>query len=84
MNYMVVQAVLRHLLTFIGGVLVALGYMDSDTVNTVIGAVTTVVGAIFSAVNKVDVVQAVSLARAEMPPGTAKPQVIPPKPPAGA
>lgn len=44
MNFTLVNAFLRHLLTAVGGIAVAKGYADSGTVETVIGAVLTLIG----------------------------------------
>jgi len=40
----IISAFLRHLLTAAGGVAVAKGYVDSGTLETVIGAIMTLVG----------------------------------------
>ena len=45
-------AMLRHLLTFGGGALVAKGVADQGTVDAVTGAVLTIVGAVWSLVEK--------------------------------
>ncbi len=45
-------AMLRHLLTFGGGALVAKGYADEATVQAVSGALLTIVGAVWSLVEK--------------------------------
>lgn len=42
----------RHFLTMIGGIFVAKGYVDSDTMNTVVGALATLVGAGLSIADK--------------------------------
>jgi hypothetical protein len=47
-----VLAMLRHLLTFAGGALAARGIVDSGTVEVVSGAVLTIVGAVWSVVEK--------------------------------
>ena len=52
MQLQFVLAMLRHLLTFGGGALVAKGYADDATVQAVSGAVLTIVGAIWSVVEK--------------------------------
>lgn len=44
MNVTIVNAVLRHLLTALGGIAVARGYLDSGTLETAVGAVLTLVG----------------------------------------
>jgi hypothetical protein len=40
----IISAFLRHLLTAAGGVAVAKGYVDSGTLETVVGAIMTLVG----------------------------------------
>jgi hypothetical protein len=40
--------VVRHIVTFIGGVLVARGKLDVGSVETIVGFITTVTGLIFS------------------------------------
>jgi hypothetical protein len=42
----------RHLLTMVGGVFVAKGYVDTDTVNTAIGATTALAGVAWSLADK--------------------------------
>lgn len=44
MNVTIVNAFLRHLLTAVGGIAVAKGYVDSGTLETVVGAVLTIIG----------------------------------------
>jgi hypothetical protein len=44
--------VFRHLLTVAGGVFVAKGYADADTVNAAIGATTTLGGIVWSVLDK--------------------------------
>lgn len=44
--------VLRHVLTFVGGVVVAKGYTDNTTVTEIIGAAMTLAGAVWSIVDK--------------------------------
>lgn len=48
MNIVIVSAVLRHLLTAVGGIAVARGYLDSGTLETTVGAVLTIVGVAWS------------------------------------
>jgi len=36
--------IIRHLLTVLGGFFVAKGYVDADTLNTAVGAATTLAG----------------------------------------
>lgn len=44
MNITIVNAFLRHLLTAVGGIAVAKGYADSATIETVVGALLTLIG----------------------------------------
>lgn len=48
MNAVTVSAIARHVLTFVGGVLVSTGWIDSGTVTELTGAVATVAGVILS------------------------------------
>jgi hypothetical protein len=43
MNIAIVNAVIRHLLTAFGGIAVAKGYVDSATLETVVGAILTLI-----------------------------------------
>jgi hypothetical protein len=52
MNITIVNAVLRHLLTTVGGFAVAKGYVDSGTLETVVGAILTLVGVGWSLYDK--------------------------------
>lgn len=47
-----VLGIIRHALTFFGGLVVAKGLVDADTVATIVGSVSTLVGAIWSIVAK--------------------------------
>jgi hypothetical protein len=47
-----VLGIVRHSLTFLGGLVVAKGYTDDATVTQVIGSVVTLIGAIWSIVTK--------------------------------
>lgn len=47
-----VQGLIRHLLTFGGGILVSMGYMDNATAAQVVGAISTLVGVIWSYMDK--------------------------------
>lgn len=47
-----VKGLVRHLLTFGGGVLVSMGYMDNATAAQLVGAVSTIVGIIWSYLDK--------------------------------
>lgn len=44
--------ILRHALTFIGGAVVAKGYVDQAAVTEIIGAVMTLAGAVWSVIDK--------------------------------
>jgi len=46
--------IVRHILTFAGGYAVAKGYIDEANIETVIGAVITVVGTVWSIIAKKD------------------------------
>jgi len=46
------MALVRHLLTALGGVLVAKGYTDADTMNSAVGAAVTLGGVGWSIVDK--------------------------------
>lgn len=47
-----VLGVVRHVLTFVGGVLVANGFFDDQIAQEIIGAVMTLTGAIWSVIAK--------------------------------
>lgn len=52
---MTIEAILgivRHVLTFGGGLLVTKGYIDEGTMTTVVGAAVTLIGAVWSVVAK--------------------------------
>lgn len=59
----VTMALIRHLLTFIGGSLITLGWLDEATVQALIGAGTTLVGILWSFWDKKET--AVTLAKLE-------------------
>jgi hypothetical protein len=42
------KSVIRHTITAIGGVLVALGYIDESVLESVIGAIMTIAGVVLS------------------------------------
>jgi hypothetical protein len=44
--------IIRHVLTFGGGLIVAKGWADNGTVETIVGAVVTLVGAVWSIIQK--------------------------------
>ena len=52
MTVQFVLAMARHLLTFGGGALVARGYADQATTDAIIGALLTIVGGVWSIVEK--------------------------------
>ena len=52
MNMTFILAMLRHALTFGGGFLASRGIVDSATVEVVSGAILTIVGAVWSVVEK--------------------------------
>ena len=47
-----VMSIVRHILTFGGGLAVGKGWMDEGTMTQVVGAAVTLVGAIWAIVNK--------------------------------
>jgi hypothetical protein len=47
-----VLGIVRHVLTFAGGIVIAKGIADESTVNEIIGGVITLTGAIWSVVAK--------------------------------
>lgn len=52
MNFDVIMGLVRHLLTFVGGILVSRGLIDAGVLEQAIGAVITLAGAAWSVVNK--------------------------------
>ncbi len=50
-----VSALARHLLTFVGGALVTLGWFDQATAQSLVGALTTLVGIVWSLFDKKNV-----------------------------
>ena len=48
-----VMGIVRHALTFVGGILVLKGFTDDATLLEVSGLITTAIGAIWSVVNKI-------------------------------
>lgn len=48
----IIFGIVRHLLTVFGGILVSKGYTDETTVTSVVGAVMTIVGFVWSIWNK--------------------------------
>lgn len=47
-----INGLLRHFLTFVGGSLLTLGYIDSTTLEMASGAIMTLVGVVMSSINK--------------------------------
>jgi hypothetical protein len=47
-----IQGIIRHTLTFVGGILVFRGLIEESVLNEVIGAAMTLVGAIWSVMDK--------------------------------
>lgn len=47
-----VQGIVRHAMTFVGGILIAKGLLDEGVVTEITGAVLTLVGSIWSVVEK--------------------------------
>jgi hypothetical protein len=52
MNKDTILGIVRHILTFGGGLLVTKGVVDEGTLQTIIGAVLTIAGAVWSIVDK--------------------------------
>lgn len=52
MNWEQISSILRHILTFGGGFIVAKGWVSAETMTGLVGAVITVGGAIWAMVNK--------------------------------
>jgi hypothetical protein len=48
-----ILGVLRHTLTFLGGILVVRGWTDESTLQEIIGATSTLIGGIWSILSKV-------------------------------
>lgn len=49
-----ILGLVRHALTFGGGYLVAKGYLDDASVNELVGAITAIVGIVWSGISKSD------------------------------
>lgn len=47
-----VIGVLRHVLTFVGGLFILKGYLDESLVNEIVGGVATLVGTVWSVISK--------------------------------
>lgn len=52
MNWEQISSILRHILTFGGGFIVAKGWVSAETMTAIIGAIITIGGAIWAVVNK--------------------------------
>lgn len=52
MNWLFIQGLIRHLLTFGGGALVAQGHIDPDQAEVATGAILSIGGVIWSAMEK--------------------------------
>lgn len=52
MNKQAVIGLARHVLTFGGGIIVSQGWVDEATMTTIVGALATIVGAVWSVLDK--------------------------------
>jgi len=52
MNKLQILGVARHVLTFLGGILVVKGIIDESTVNEIVGSLVTLAGLIWSVADK--------------------------------
>ena len=52
MNWEQISSILRHVLTFGGGFIVAKGWVSAETMTAIIGAIITIGGAIWAVFNK--------------------------------
>jgi len=52
MNMDTVLGIVRHILTFGGGLLVTKGVVDEGTMTTAVGALVTIIGAVWSVIEK--------------------------------
>ena len=46
------QGFLRHVLTFVGGIVIAKGWLDSSSVSELVGALMTIIGTSWSVLSK--------------------------------
>lgn len=53
MNKEQVMGIVRHILTFVGGILILKGYTDDATYMAFSGLISTLIGSIWSIINKV-------------------------------
>ena len=65
MNPETILGVIRHILTFLGGFAIAKGYISADTLPGLVGAVITIVGVVWSAIDKKVVIAKVEGLKAE-------------------
>lgn len=54
MNQNVIMGIIRHALTFVGGILIAKGIMSDMSVSEISGLIMTAVGTIWSIVDKIN------------------------------
>jgi len=52
MNWEQISSILRHVLTFGGGFIVAKGWVSAETMTGLVGAIITIGGAVWAVVNK--------------------------------
>lgn len=52
MNKLQILGVARHILTFLGGILIVKGTIDESTVNEIVGSIITLAGLIWSVTDK--------------------------------
>lgn len=52
MNWEQISSILRHILTFGGGFVVAKGWVDAETMTGIVGAIITIGGAVWGFLNK--------------------------------
>ena len=52
MNKEQVIGIVRHVLTFLGGLFVLKGYLDESLVNEIVGGAATLIGTIWSVISK--------------------------------
>jgi len=52
MNWEQISSILRHILTFGGGFIVAKGWVSAETMTGLVGAVITIGGAVWAIINK--------------------------------
>lgn len=52
LNAVTVSALVRHAMTFVGGILVSSGIFDAGTVEQLSGAIVTIIGVVWSLIDK--------------------------------